>query len=195
VAHSRGVQLEALRQAPRLPAARGAGWVLLLVALQVALGGWVSSNYAVLACRGFPQCNGQWWPPMDFVQGFTLLRELGRAGSQGYVSFEALVAIQMAHRMFAAVVMVAVLALAWRLWRAPQVAGRRTAALLVGLLVLQVLSGLSNVLLDWPLVAALAHSAGAAALVALLVALGCRASMRALPGPAPVDPSLRQQHA
>jgi cytochrome c oxidase assembly protein subunit 15 len=169
--------------------------VLLLVALQVALGGWVSSNYAVLACRGFPQCNGQWWPPMDFVQGFTLLRELGRAGSQGYVSFEALVAIQMAHRMFAAVVMVAVLALAWRLWRAPQLAGRRTAALLVGLLVLQVLSGLSNVLLDWPLVAALAHSAGAAALVALLVALGCRASMRALPGPAPVDPTLQQQHA
>jgi cytochrome c oxidase assembly protein subunit 15 len=188
-------QLEALRQAPRLPAARGAGWVLLLVALQSALGGWVSSNYAVLACRGFPQCNGQWWPPMDFAQGFTLLRELGRAGSQGYVSFEALVAIQMAHRLFAAVVVVAVLALAWRLWRAPPVAGRRTAALLVGLLVLQVLSGLSNVLLDWPLVAALAHSAGAAALVALLVALGCRASVRALPGPAPVDPSLRQQHA
>lgn len=188
-------QLEGLRQHPRLPAARGAGWVLLLVAVQVALGGWVSSNYAVLACRGFPQCNGQWWPPMDFAQGFTLLRELGHAGTQGYVSFEALVAIQMAHRLFAVVVVVAVLALAWRLWRAPQATARRSAVLLVGLLVLQVLSGLSNVLLDWPLVAALAHSAGAAALVALLVALACRASLRALPGPAAVDPSLRQQHA
>lgn len=188
-------QLEGLRQHPRLPAARGAGWVLLLVAVQVALGGWVSSNYAVLACRGFPQCNGQWWPPMDFAQGFTLLRELGHAGTQGYVSFEALVAIQMAHRLFAVVVVVAVLTLAWRLWRAPQATARRSAVLLVGLLVLQVLSGLSNVLLDWPLVAALAHSAGAAALVALLVALACRASLRALPGPAAVDPSLRQQHA
>jgi cytochrome c oxidase assembly protein subunit 15 len=76
-------QFEALRQAPRLAGARGAALVLLLVAVQIALGGWVSSNYAVLACRGFPQCNGQWWPPADFGQGFTLLRELGRAGSEG----------------------------------------------------------------------------------------------------------------
>jgi cytochrome c oxidase assembly protein subunit 15 len=131
---------------------------------------------------------------MDFAQGFTLLRELGRAGSEGYVSFEALVAIQMAHRLFAAVVTVAVLALAWRLWRASDAAARRTAALLVGLLVLQVMSGLSNVLLDWPLVAALAHSAGAAALVALLVSLTSRAGARALPVPSAVDPSLRRQH-
>jgi heme a synthase len=187
-------QLEALRQAPRLAAARGAGWVLALVAAQITLGGWVSSNYAVLACRGFPQCNGQWWPQADYAAGFTLLRELGRTGSTGYVSFEALVAIQMAHRLFALVVLVAVLALAWRLWRDHGAAARRAAATLVSLLVLQLLSGLSNVVLDWPLLAALLHTAGAAGFVALLVCL----VFRSRPQPAPVgasDVALRRRHA
>jgi heme a synthase len=188
-------QLESLRQAPRLAAARGAGVVLLLVTLQIALGGWVSSNYAVLACRGFPQCNGQWWPQADFAQGFTLLRELGRAESEGYVSFEALVAIQLAHRLFALVVLVAVLALAWQLWREQGAASRRAAAWLVGLIGLQVLSGLSNVLLDWPLFAALAHTTGAAALVALLVSLMLRGRRRAAPQPLAADRALQQRHA
>jgi cytochrome c oxidase assembly protein subunit 15 len=187
-------QLEVLRQAPRLAGARGAGLVLLLVAVQIALGGWVSSNYAVLACRGFPQCNGQWWPPADFAQGFTLLRELGRAGSDGYVSFEALVAIQMAHRLFAVVMLLAVLALAWRLWLEPVAHSRRAAALLLAVLALQVLSGLSNVLLDWPMAAALVHSAGAAALVALLMSLACRATTRGAPVRVAVDRALRRRH-
>ena len=188
-------QLESLRQAPRLVAARGAGLVLSLTALQIALGGWVSSNYAVLACRGFPQCNGQWWPHADFAAGFTLLRELGRAGSEGYVSFEALVAIQMAHRLFAAVVSLAVLVLAARLWREGSAPSRRAALVLAGVLGLQLLSGLSNVLLDWPLLAALAHTSGAAALVALLVSLTLRAGeQRAAVRLAP-DPALRQRHA
>jgi cytochrome c oxidase assembly protein subunit 15 len=188
-------QLESLRAAPRLMAARGAGLVLLLVGAQIALGGWVSSNYAVLACRGFPTCNGQWWPPADYVQGFTLLRELGRAGGDGYVSFEALVAIQMAHRLFAVVVLVAALALAWRLWSERSVASRRAAALLVAVLALQLLSGLSNVLLDWPLLAALAHTTGAAALVALLVSLVCRASAQRDRSRSAVDAALRQRPA
>jgi heme a synthase len=188
-------QLESLRQAPRLGGARGAGLVLLLVAVQTALGGWVSSNYAVLACRGFPQCNGQWWPAADFAQGFTLLRELGRAGSAGYVTFEALVAIQMVHRLFAAVVLVAVLALARRLWIEGSVAARRAAVLLVGVLMLQLLSGLSNVLLDWPMFAALAHTTGAAALVALLVSLMFRAGAQGAASRVAVDSALRQRHA
>jgi heme a synthase len=188
-------QLESLRQAPRLGAARGAGLVLLLVAVQIALGGWVSSNYAVLACRGFPQCNGQWWPPADFAAGFTLLRELGRAGPEGYVSFEALVAIQMTHRLFAVVVMLAVLALAARLWRDGGAPSRRAALLLASVLVLQLLSGLSNVLLDWPLLAALAHTTGAAALVALLVSLMLRAGAQGAPARLPVDGAVRQRHA
>jgi len=189
-------QLESLRQAPRLAGARGAGLALLLLALQIALGGWVSSNYAVLACRGFPQCNGQWWPPADFAQGFTLLRELGRMGSEGYVSFEALVAIQLAHRVFAIVVSTALVVLAARLWRAGGEPSRRAAVLLGSLLALQLVSGLTNVLLDWPLLAALAHTTGAAGLVALLVSLAFRGRRaQAAVAPAAVDRALAQRHA
>jgi cytochrome c oxidase assembly protein subunit 15 len=168
-------QVQALRQLPPLRAASGAAAVLGLLALQIALGGWVSSNYAVLACRGFPQCNGQWLPEADYAQGFTLLRELGRAGSQGYVDFKALVAIQMVHRLAALAVCAALIALSVRLWRGGAGANRRAAINLLLLLAVQMLSGLSNVLLDWPLLAALLHTAGAAALVALLTSLASRA--------------------
>lgn len=171
-------QLQSLQRAPPLPAARAAAAVLALVALQIALGGWVSSNYAVLACRGFPQCNGQWWPDADFAQGFMLLRELGRA-ADGYVEFKALVAIQLVHRIVALLVVVAVTVLAARLWRGGRHRDRRAAWWLLSLLAVQVASGLSNVLLDWPLLAALLHTAGAAALVAVLTALACRGPLPA----------------
>jgi cytochrome c oxidase assembly protein subunit 15 len=150
------------------------GVVLGLVLVQVALGGWVSTNYAVLACSGFPTCNGAWWPPMDAAHGFTLLRELGRAGHGGYLPFDALVAIHMAHRGFALVASAALLALVVALWRAGTPSARRFAVALSGLLAAQILSGLSNVVLDWPIVAALGHSAGAAALVGVLGALWAR---------------------
>jgi cytochrome c oxidase assembly protein subunit 15 len=167
-------QLQSLRRSAPVAAARGAAAVLVLVVLQIALGGWVSSNYAVLACRGFPQCNGQWWPAADYAQGFTLLRELGRAGAEGFVAFKALVAIQMVHRLFALLVTAAVIGLSVWLWRGHQGQDRRAAVWLCGLLAVQVLSGLSNVLLDWPLLVALLHTAGAAALVALLTSLASR---------------------
>jgi len=183
-------QVQSLRRAPPLVAAGPAALVLALMALQVALGGWVSSNYAVLACRGFPQCNGQWWPAADYAQGFTLLRELGRAGPEGYVEFKALVAIQIVHRVFALVVTVAVVALAARLWRD---GGRRAALGLLALLAVQVASGLSNVLLDWPLLAALLHTAGAAALVALLTSLACRRA--AAPAARAIEANWRHRRA
>jgi heme a synthase len=171
-------QVQSLRRSPSSHAARAAAVVLVLLVLQIALGGWVSSNYAVLACRGFPQCNGQWWPEADYAQGFTLLRELGRAGSEGYVDFKALVAIQMVHRAVAVLFSVAVIALSIRLWRGGRVEDRRAAAWLLSLLAVQVASGLSNVLLDWPLVAALLHTAGAAALVAVLTSLAVRRQVK-----------------
>ena len=149
--------------------------VLALLVIQVASGGWVSTNYAVLACQGFPTCNGQWWPVMDVARGFTLLRGLGQAGDGGYLPFDALVAVHMAHRLLALLALGALAGLAWRLWRTPGRPQRRYAAALAGLLVWQAASGLSNVVLGWPLLAALAHSAGAAALVALLVSLWARA--------------------
>jgi heme a synthase len=146
--------------------------------VQIALGGWVSTNYAVLACSGFPQCNGQWWPAMDAAQGFTLLRPLGQDGEGGTLGVEALVAIHMAHRLFAGVVSIALCALAWALWRASQPVLRRFGGVLAALLAAQLVSGLSNVVLGWPLAAALAHSAGAAALVLCLTLLYARAVLR-----------------
>jgi heme a synthase len=148
--------------------------VLALLVLQIALGAWVSSNYAVLACSGFPQCNGAWWPDMDFGHGFTLNRELGRAGDGDFLPFQALVAIHMAHRLFAVVATLALLALAHVLWH--RLAQRRTAWVVLVLTLLQVASGLSNVVLGWPLAAALGHTAGAAALVGVLSALLARAA-------------------
>jgi cytochrome c oxidase assembly protein subunit 15 len=148
--------------------------VLALLGVQIALGAWVSSNYAVLACSGFPQCNGAWWPDMDFAQGFTLRRELGRAGDGGFLAFEALVAIHMAHRLFAVLATAGLLVLAHALWH--RLAERRAALLLLGLTLLQVASGLSNIVLGWPLAAALAHTAGAAALVGVLCAWLARAA-------------------
>ncbi len=171
------LQQESFRHRPlalRLPRAAVAA-VLLLVMLQVALGGWVSSNYAVLACSGFPSCNGQWWPPMDAGQGFTLLRELGRAGDGAFLPVEALVAIHITHRLFALPAAAALLVLAALLWREPQRAGRRCAVLLMGLLLAQIASGLFNVVLGWPIAAALAHSAGAALLIGVLASLWARA--------------------
>lgn len=148
--------------------------VLGLLVVQIALGGWVSTNYAVLACTGFPQCNGQWWPEMDFADGFTPLRHLGMAPDGTYLAMPALVAIHMAHRLFAVVLVVAAGLLAWRLWLQPDRVARRFGLGLAVLLALQVVSGLSNVVLGWPLAAALGHSAGAAALVLLMSLLLAR---------------------
>jgi heme a synthase len=148
----------------------------LLLLVQVALGAWVSTNYAVLACTGFPQCNGQWWPQMDWASGFTLLRGLGESGPSGARTLAALVAVHMAHRIGALLVCTALLALAWCLWR------QRRFGVALGLLVVaQVLSGLSNVVLGWPLVAALGHSAGAAGLVLVLTLLWARSRQSAQP--------------
>jgi cytochrome c oxidase assembly protein subunit 15 len=164
-----------LAMAPRLRALALAAGSALVV--QVALGGWVSTNYAVLACNGFPTCNGAWWPEMQVAEGFTLLRELGRTGQGGILSFDALVAIQMAHRLFALVATALLAALALQLWQ--QAALKRFGAGLAGLLLAQLVSGLSNVVLGWPLFAALAHSAGAAAMVLLLTLLLARSATRA----------------
>ena len=146
-------------------------WRLLVASfallwLQIALGGWVSTNYAVLACTDFPACQGSMWPAMDFAQGFTLWRELGASGDGANLSFQALTAIHYAHRIGSYVVfgVLAVLAIALN-WQATF---RAESRWLAGLLALQVATGLGNVLLGWPLVAAVLHTAGAAGLVVLL---------------------------
>jgi cytochrome c oxidase assembly protein subunit 15 len=161
-----------LRRSFALPLGlRVAGAVVLgLLGLQMALGAWVSTNYAVLACQGFPQCNGDWWPAADFEQGFSLWRGLGRAAGGGYIGADSLVGIHLVHRAGALVFAVASLGLAGALWARGGVA-RRYAQGVVGLICIQVASGIGNVVLGWPLPVALLHTAGAAALTGLLVSL------------------------
>ncbi len=155
-------------RAPALLPAGTRAWLLAafaLVWLQVALGGWVSTNYAVLACSDFPTCQGSWWPTMDFRQGFELWRDLGKTGAGDHVSFAALTAIHYTHRTMAWLVFAVLGVLAWKLWRGPL---HRQARVVAGLALWQFVTGLSNVVLDWPMVAAVAHTGGAAALVVAL---------------------------
>ena len=142
---------------------RLAGLVLLVCAVQMAAGAWVSTNYAVLACDQFPQCQNSWWPPMDFKTAFTLWRPLGGDGQGGWITLAALTAIHMTHRLLAAVALAALGWLAWRLRKVP--GAGRDCAWLWGLVLWQVATGLSNVVLDWPLASALGHTLGAALMV------------------------------
>jgi cytochrome c oxidase assembly protein subunit 15 len=147
--------------------------LLVLLSAQIGLGAWVSTNYAVLACQGFPTCNGSWWPEAEFAQGFTLLRHLGQDGAGGYLGAASLVGIHLVHRAMAFLVACAACTLIWRLWRCEGKA-RRYAQALAGILLLQLASGIGNVLLQWPLPIALLHTSGAAAWVAVLVSLLAR---------------------
>ncbi len=141
----------------------------VLLAIQIALGGWVSTNYAALACTGFPLCNGTLWPPMDFANGFTLWRDLGMTAGGEYLPFAALTAIHWTHRAFAFVVTVVVAKVALS---ALNVAGlREIARWLLVLITLQFTIGVATVFLQLPLALAVLHNGGAAALVFLLTLL------------------------
>ena len=164
-----GHQQAVLHQEPR-PIAGKLRWALwgvwCLLFVQVALGGWVSTNYAVLACTTFPDCNGSWWPSMDWAQAFEIWRPLGMLSDGSHISFAALTAIHYVHRLVAYVVIAAVLLLAFAMRRETALSSQRKW--LMGLIALQFLTGLSNVVLDWPLVAAVLHTGGAAALVTVM---------------------------
>ena len=111
VPSGRGYQQAASAALARRPSPRRcARWLIATIALlwlQIALGGWVSTNYAVLACTQFPTCQGSWWPAMDFAQGFELWRELGKTAAGEHIDFAALTAIHYAHRLMAYVVFAA----------------------------------------------------------------------------------------
>jgi len=148
------------------PLAWLAGAVLLV---QLALGGWVSTNYATLACNDFPLCQGQIVPDMDFEHGFTLWRELGKTAAGHYLPFSALTAIHWVHRNFAAVVVLVLGLAAWRAWRLPGLHG--TARNLVLVLLAQACTGIATVFFSFPLAIAVLHNAGAALLVLLVTML------------------------
>ena len=148
------------------PALRRGLWLAYgLLWLQIALGGWVSTNYAVLACTGFPSCNGTWLPALNW-QGFALLRDLGHTVDGQVLPFAALTTIHFIHRSAAWLVLAVLVTVGWCLRRVPGM--QRLAQVLLILAALQLATGLSNVVLDWPLVAAVLHTGGASAMVLAL---------------------------
>lgn len=149
-------------------------WLALTaLALQIALGGWTSANYAALACGAdFPTCQGLWWPNHDFQQGFVLWRGIGVDYEGGVLDGPARVAIHLAHRIGAGVVLAVVLACALRLRRTSGLAV--WGGLLAVMVLLQIALGISNVVLGLPLWVAVAHNAGALLLLAILVSLLAR---------------------
>lgn len=146
---------------------------IVLLGVQIALGGWTSANYAALACgNDFPTCVGQWWPKHDLREAFVLWRGIGVDYEGGILDGEARIAIQLAHRAMAMVVFVYLLGLAVKLLRTPGMLGWGT--LLALLTLAQVGLGIANVKLGLPLTVAVLHNAGAVLLLFVLVSLLAR---------------------
>jgi cytochrome c oxidase assembly protein subunit 15 len=154
---------------------------VVLLACQIALGGWTSSNYAALACGygpgSFPQCLGQWAPPTDFHQGFVLWRGIGVNYEGGVLDMAARSAIQIAHRIGALVVFCY---LGWLAYKTARRGLPGYAAAIALTLVCQVLLGISNVYFGLPLAVATAHNGVAALLLFTLLATLAR-TRRAAP--------------
>ncbi|MES2038907.1 MAG: COX15/CtaA family protein [Pseudomonadota bacterium] len=149
-----------------------ASLALILVFVQIALGGWVSTNYAALACHDYPMCNSQVIPAMDFEHGFSLWRQLGQTMSGEYLPFNALVAIHWVHRNFALLVVAVCL---WTALKARKIAGLEKLGLNILLATLaQFIIGVSTVFFSWPLLLAVLHNGMAAMLVLLLTMLNYR---------------------
>lgn len=148
-----------------------AGLILLLV--QLALGGWTSANYSALVCPDFPTCQGQMWPDANFAEGFVLWREIGVDYEGGVLDLPSRVAIHMAHRMGALMVFIVLGWLAFRLLR--NVKTRHGGYVLGVLLLVQVTLGISNVLLYLPLPNAVAHNGVGTLLLGMMIWLVHRA--------------------
>jgi cytochrome c oxidase assembly protein subunit 15 len=159
--------------------ARWRRWALLALVIafcQIVLGGWVSTNYAALACIDFPTCHGTFAPPADYQHGFHVLRELGMSPEGTPLSNEALNAIHWMHRLGAVLTLLLVGGVGIAMLRPNRL--RPFALLVLVALALQVGLGISNVLLQLPLALAVAHNAGAAFLLTALLMLNFRLSQR-----------------
>jgi heme a synthase len=150
---------------------------LIALGIQIALGGWTSSNYAAVACPDFPKCQDSWWPETDYKDAFVLWRGLGVNYEGGVLQHPARVAIHFTHRLGAVIATAALIFAAAATLRRKIRPGTRMAAYAVlATLGLQLLIGASMVLKGFPLFLATAHNAGAALL--LLAALALYRSLR-----------------
>lgn len=177
--------LEARRSgAAMLPPGRHIPWLavsgLIILTVQIALGGWTSSNYAALACPDLPTCQGQWWPEdSNFAEGFVLWRGLGINYEFGVLDAPSRVAIHFAHRLGAVVTFITLLLIGLRFRRPGMAAAvRQAGALVLGAVTLQVLVGAGTVWFGLPLPLATAHNAIAAVLLLTVINLNHTASFR-----------------
>lgn len=140
--------------------------------VQIALGGWVSTNYAALGCQDFPLCNGKLIPELDIENGYHLWRDLGRTATGDFLPYSALTTIHWVHRSFAWIVVVFLVWLSVLARRQSEL--RRLGSFILIAMLLQMLSGIATVYFSWPLTIAVLHNAGAAVLVLLLSMINYR---------------------
>jgi cytochrome c oxidase assembly protein subunit 15 len=145
---------------------------LVVLAVQIALGGWTSSNYAAVACPDFPTCQGSWWPAAQYDQAFVLWRGLGIDYEGGVLDHPARVAVHFTHRLGALVTTLVLATLALLALRRARAGTLRLAAVvLLAALALQLAIGITTVVRGFPLAWATAHNAGAALLLLGVVAV------------------------
>ena len=158
------------RNLPRWRAWIGIG--IVVVFCQIALGGWVSSNYAGIACIGFPRCNGQWLPALHLSQAFNLFSSVGANYQGGLLDHDARMTIQFVHRLGAYVTAVYVILLSGFILLRVTVKPLRIAAMVAMMLVImQFILGIVNVVYLLPLWASVAHNGFAAMLLATMVSM------------------------
>lgn len=149
-------------------------FVLLLLAVQIGLGGWTSSNYAGLACTDFPTCEGQLLPPLQLEQAFNFTEVTDQNYEGGVLASEVRVTIQYVHRVVALTLAILLLSLFALLRRIPEL--KTYANALLAFTVLQISLGISAAVMMLPLAIALAHNTGAALLLLAVIAINYRLS-------------------
>ena len=142
-------------------------FALVVLLMQIFLGGWTSTNYAALACTDFPTCHGAWMPDMDFKDAFHMLRELGQSADGGNLTLASLTAIQWTLRVGAIITLIYLGFLALNSLKYAQL--KYLSMALIAVLFAQISLGIANLVLHLPLVLAVGHNLGAALLVIILV--------------------------
>tara|TARA_R110001592_G_scaffold337465_1_gene624103 strand:+ start:7795 stop:8790 length:996 start_codon:yes stop_codon:yes gene_type:complete len=146
-------------------------FAIIILSFQISLGGWTSTNYVALHCYDLPTCQGEWLPPTDFKEGFTIWREVGVDYEGGLLSVEAGTAVHLTHRVGAIITLLVTGFLVLLLIQIKQQLSTRLAAILTIVLATQITLGLLNIVLVLPLVLAVAHNGGAALLLITLVCI------------------------
>ena len=143
----------------------------VLVLIQIFLGAWTSTNYAAFSCTDFPLCQGKIFPDMNFLGGFNLFQDIGPNYLGGQMDLESRTAIHFSHRIGALIVSIFLSFLAWKFYKDNF---KRISLILMGLLLLQILLGVSNIIFQLPLLIAVAHNLGGLSLMTYLMVLRLR---------------------